>query len=294
MWYFKHAAMGRDGSLVSIGAPVCTGSRLALTRSFGSIALCALVMSVCEMLRRMARRSSRNNGVLGVMIACCLQCLLTYIEFLSRFALTVHSLTGAPFCEAARTFTSHVSHHGFTALGVDSLARFVLGAGAVFLAALPTAITLKLADDSLAEGHSERTAVLAAVGGFAYLAALLVLYLSVPQPDRRRTASARRRTASARRQNGHEKTPWAHASDAPLPAHPSRAASRASFSTSSTHATRAWSSISITARRSSRRWPTRSSPSSIQATSCNSLMASSHTAKRTPHALRRLWHKELR
>ena len=40
------------------------------------------------------------------------QCILSYIEFMTRFALTFASLTGEALCESGRTFLGHTQRHG--------------------------------------------------------------------------------------------------------------------------------------------------------------------------------------
>jgi len=146
VWYFSNAALGaQEGAATDrVRYPVSTALKLAFTTSFGSIAFASLIMYICEQLRRMARQSARNNGILGIMIACCIQCIIAYIEFLTRFALTFHALTGDDFCSSARTFTDHLSRHGFSAMFVSWLARIVFQLGAWVLSLVVMAICLAI------------------------------------------------------------------------------------------------------------------------------------------------------
>ena len=82
-------------------------------------------MAICEYLRDLERRY-RHASLVGCLIACCIRCILHYIEFLTRFALCIHALSGEDFCSSARKFTDHLQKHGFTAVSVDALSRVTL------------------------------------------------------------------------------------------------------------------------------------------------------------------------
>ena len=125
VWYYKNLAGGGGypggGDSEAPGAsltkqtlsqPICTALRLAFTRSFGSLCLASLILTICEWLKRMARRSARDNGLLGLLIAGCIMCILNYIEFLTRFAICFQALTGGSFCSSAKTFKRHLERHG--------------------------------------------------------------------------------------------------------------------------------------------------------------------------------------
>merc|ERR1711968_332756 len=106
-------------------------------------------MAVCEWLRRAVQKERRNGGLVGCLIACCIQCILAYVEFLTRFALTFHALSGQNFCESGKTFRGHCGRHGFLRVYmVDWLSSVVLNFGAVVLGLSATAITVLLASGS--------------------------------------------------------------------------------------------------------------------------------------------------
>jgi len=176
VWYFSNASLSaQDGSAASgrVRNPVMTATTLAFTKSFGSIALASLIMYICEQLRRMARQSARNNGILGLVIACCIQCIIAYIEFLTRFALTFHALTGDDFCTSARTFTTHLSRHGFTALWVDWLSRFVFQFGAFVLSLVVTGLCLAIMSQTLP--HPVQWEAMLVLGLLSFLIAVFFL-----------------------------------------------------------------------------------------------------------------------
>ena len=143
VWYFKASGMAAQrGGSGTVTNPVTTATKLAFTKSFGTICLTGLIMYIVELLRRMAKKQSQNNGLTGVLIACCINCLVAYLEFITRFALTLHALTGDDLCTSARTFTSHLNRHGFSAVWVNWMASWVFNFSAFALSLLITAICL--------------------------------------------------------------------------------------------------------------------------------------------------------
>ena len=149
VWYFKASGMAAQrGGSGTVTNPVTTATKLAFTKSFGTICLTGLIMYIVELLRRMAKKQSQNNGLTGVLIACCINCLVAYLEFITRFALTLHALTGDDLCTSARTFTSHLNRHGFSAVWVNWIANWVFHFGAFVLSLLITAICLVITSKS--------------------------------------------------------------------------------------------------------------------------------------------------
>lgn len=179
VWYYSNESLaaqegGASGSKVST-APVCTSLRLALSKSFGTIAFASLIVTICEYLKQLAQKERRNGGLVGCLIACCITCILNYLEFLTRFALTFHALTGDDFCASGKTFLSHASRHGFTAIMVDYLATMTLQFGAVVLGLLVTAFTVFLVDKGGHVHDDDRTMVLVFSGLLAWFISSVVL-----------------------------------------------------------------------------------------------------------------------
>ena len=93
-WYFDASSID-TGSADSIPdalgaasarrAPVLAATRLALTRSLGTLCFSSAVLVVCNLLRALARRAQRHSdNYLVILAACCLQCLLDCVEFLNK------------------------------------------------------------------------------------------------------------------------------------------------------------------------------------------------------------------
>ena len=165
IWYFESAsdahrdAAGSSALLSGSSAqrnPVCTSLGLAFSKSFGSLCLGSLIITIAEMLKRMARQARRNNGLAGVLVACCIQCIMNWIQFLTRFAITFHALTGEDFCSSARTFANHLSRHGFGVVVVDEIARIVFFMGNFTLSLIVGAATGYVAYDSMTDPAGAR------------------------------------------------------------------------------------------------------------------------------------------
>jgi len=180
IWYYQNESLAaQEGSVThkeAVRAPVCASVRHAFTTGFGTIAFSSLIMFICESLKSMAQRSQRNNGLLGCLIACCITCILSYVEFLTRFALTFSALTGETFCTSGRAFLDTCTRHGFMkVVVVDYMAAMTLQFGALILGLLVTAVTLQMVQSSDFTHDDDRTAVLSMIGGLAWLIASLVL-----------------------------------------------------------------------------------------------------------------------
>ena len=145
-WYFDASSID-TGSADSIPdavgaasarrAPVRAATRIALTLSLGTLCFSSAVLVVCNLLRAAARSAQRNSdNYLVVLAACCLQCLLDCVEFLNKFAVVMHAITGDDFCTSGRSVTTLLKRHGLNAWFVDRIAAFVLGMTTVAFAGL--------------------------------------------------------------------------------------------------------------------------------------------------------------
>jgi len=143
-WYFDNAGGAVDapsGAASGFGearrAPVTTASKLAFTRSFGTLCFSSLVLTICQILKAMARQAqSRTNNLFVCLVACCLRCIINVIEFLNKFAVAMHAITGDDFCASGRQVTAMLSRHGLNAWFCDRISAFVLSTAAFAFAVL--------------------------------------------------------------------------------------------------------------------------------------------------------------
>lgn len=82
----------------------------ALTYSFGSISLGSLIVAIIQFLRQLCsaaqNSASQDGNIVGVVIFCCLQCLIGILEwavtFLNRYAFSYIALYGKAYVPAAK------------------------------------------------------------------------------------------------------------------------------------------------------------------------------------------------
>ena len=84
------------------GSPTRRGLAISLSSSFGTLCYAALVLSVCDLLNTITRKSMRSRNLIVVAAGCCLSYIVELIEFLNKFAVSHHAITAAPFCTSAR------------------------------------------------------------------------------------------------------------------------------------------------------------------------------------------------
>ena len=77
IWYYENESLAaQEGALDDkqlTRYPVCTALQAAFGKGFGTIAFSSLIVAVCEFLKAMARREGRNGGLIGCVVALCIQ-----------------------------------------------------------------------------------------------------------------------------------------------------------------------------------------------------------------------------
>ena len=137
-----------DGSGVlrpaSTGAPGRRGLGLAFGKSFGTLSLAASVLTACEIVNNMARNAERrSNNICVCLVMCCLQCIMRYIQWLTKFCVAWHAVTAQPFCTSARGVFDMLGRHGLAALVVDRFTSLVMHMGSLFLALVASCAGLR-------------------------------------------------------------------------------------------------------------------------------------------------------
>lgn len=130
-------------------SPTRHGLALGLSTSFGTLCYAALVLSVCELINAIARKSMRSRNLLVVVAGCCLRCFVALIEFLNKFAVSHHAVSAAPFCTSARQISTILARNALSAYVVDRIGGFVLHFGAFVLSGLVAGLTTALVASTL-------------------------------------------------------------------------------------------------------------------------------------------------
>jgi len=115
--------------------------RRSMTTSFGSICLGSLFVAIINFLRHVcsiAAQSEAGQGdFIGACVACCLQCILSVLqwalEFINRYAFSYIALFGKPYFTAAKDTWKLIKDRGIDALINECLIGPVLSFGALFI-----------------------------------------------------------------------------------------------------------------------------------------------------------------
>jgi uncharacterized integral membrane protein len=126
--------------------PTMGSFKRAVTTSFGSICYGSLLIALIQTVRALLRNAANNSdsGV-AVFIACCVECLLAWIEslaeYFNRYAYVQVAIYGKPFCRAAKDTLTLIKDRGVDAIINDNLigtvlviGGFLVGLGSVFVA----------------------------------------------------------------------------------------------------------------------------------------------------------------
>lgn len=185
MWYFDTAGGAIDANadpaayqLSARRAPVRTATRLAFTKSIGTLCYSSLVLTICQILKAMARQTQRRSDSLFVCLAaCCIRCLLDVIEFLNKFVVAMHAISGADFCSAGKEITSLFSRHGLNAWFCDQISAYVLATASFSFAALGGGFTYLGVVSTLEQPASidDKRVVASAFGAGAFLLGWFIL-----------------------------------------------------------------------------------------------------------------------
>ena len=157
------------------GSPTRRGLAISLSSSFGTLCYAALVLSVCELLNAIARKSMRSRNLFVVVAGCCLRYIVALIEFLNKFAVSHHAVTAAPFCTSARQITAILARNALSVYVVDQIGGFVLHFGAFVLSGLVAGLTTALVATTLPATASDRTVLLGVYMGLSLVVAFSTL-----------------------------------------------------------------------------------------------------------------------
>ncbi|EOD06528.1 hypothetical protein EMIHUDRAFT_438674 [Emiliania huxleyi CCMP1516] len=179
VWYYDTSAGAVDPSANTEArrAPVRLAARLAFTRSLGTLCFSSLVLTLGQVLKALARDAvRRSDSPLVLLVACCLRCVVELLEFINKFAIAMHAITGDGFCASGKQVTALLAKHGLSAWFCDRISAFVLRTTAVAFAALGGVGTyLAVYSGLAADEEDDRQAVAGAFGGAAFVVGALVL-----------------------------------------------------------------------------------------------------------------------
>jgi len=144
-WYFSR---DMDGYRANAGSPSLRSFGRAFTKSFGSLALGALLLSFVQFINFMltvCKKANMQNRV-AVFIISCIQCFVSCIQkvvqFVDRFAYIYIAMHGQGFCASAKGVFNLIERNMFSAVVVDFLGEVILFIGKLLGTAATTMFTV--------------------------------------------------------------------------------------------------------------------------------------------------------
>lgn len=139
----------------------------ALTTSLGSICYGALIISVIEVMRVLARSMEDSDNAAQQFIGCCLDCLLACVEdileFINSFAFTICAIYGDDYCTAVSKTMDLFMNNGWDLIINDDLTEGVLMLGAAGCGCLSAAAGYL---EAAASNDNDHDKYVCAVAGF--------------------------------------------------------------------------------------------------------------------------------
>ncbi|KAK9721189.1 putative choline transporter, neither null mutation nor overexpression affects choline transport [Basidiobolus ranarum] len=127
-------------------SPTPGSLKRACTTSFGSVAFGSLLIALFQTVRAIVRElTSNSDSLCGSVLACCIQCLLSWIEgmiaYFNHYAFTQIAIYGKPYCQASKDTWTLIQDRGIDAMINDNLIGNVLTMGGLLVATITSIIT---------------------------------------------------------------------------------------------------------------------------------------------------------
>lgn len=108
--------------------------RNAFGPSSGTICLSGLLVCVVRMVRSAvdSARQEDTPGIVNLVLRCCVNALLTAVDFLNKFTINFAAITGEAYCSSARMTYELLRRNLLSAVFVETISSRIL-AGIVFV-----------------------------------------------------------------------------------------------------------------------------------------------------------------
>ncbi|XP_047319964.1 CTL-like protein DDB_G0288717 [Impatiens glandulifera] len=167
-WYFN-----KDGSTPK--KSIRNSLRHAFGTSSGTICISGLLFLIVRMVRALvdAARQENNStasGIINMILQCCVNTLLSAIDFLNKFTINFAAITGEAYCTSAKMSYELLKRNLLSAVFVETVSTRILG-GIVFVLSAVYAI----AACGVVNGVSELGADSYFVGGMVWVLLIVIL-----------------------------------------------------------------------------------------------------------------------
>jgi hypothetical protein len=166
-FYFMGVSNG-DNIEIPLKNPTAKSAKRAMTTSFGSNCYGSLLIAIISTLRSLANSGARNENGTVNFLACCLACILSYLqdilEYFNKYAFAQVAIYGKDYCSAGKDTWKLFKERGIDAIINDLIIGRVLGVGALIIAIINTLISLAYL--AIAKSTSPLTMVAAGIIAF--------------------------------------------------------------------------------------------------------------------------------
>ncbi|KAG6541686.1 hypothetical protein Mapa_016951 [Marchantia paleacea] len=131
-WYFA------DPTSSLVGAKR-RSLRNAFGPSFGTVCFSGLIVAFVRMIRSAidnSRSENPNEGLMAGLVRACLECLLSAVEFLTKFTTNYAAITGAGFCASAFMTYDLLTRNFLSTVMVETIAGRLMGQTAFVVSAV--------------------------------------------------------------------------------------------------------------------------------------------------------------
>ncbi|KAL6211951.1 hypothetical protein ACLB2K_017174 [Fragaria x ananassa] len=145
-WYFTKEESLRPRRMIR------SSLRNAFGSSFGTVCLSGLLIAVVRMVRTIVdgARKEGTSGIVNLILRCCVNALLSAIDFLNKFTIVFAAITGESYCSSARMTYELLKRNLLSAVFVETISTRLL-AGIIFvlsaLYAVVACVILKAVSD---------------------------------------------------------------------------------------------------------------------------------------------------
>ncbi|XP_050366036.1 uncharacterized protein LOC126784604 [Argentina anserina] len=145
-WYFTKEEESRPRRMIR------SSLRNAFGPSFGTVCVSGLLLAVVRMVRTIVdgARKEGPSGMVNIILRCCVNVLLSAIDFLNKFTIIFAAITGESYCSSARMTYELLKRNLLSAVFVETISTRLL-AGIIFvlsaLYAVVACVILKAVSD---------------------------------------------------------------------------------------------------------------------------------------------------
>jgi len=153
----------------------------AISNSFGSLCFSSLIMTIVQFIRGIFENISdnRNRSIAEVIVNSCAQCILAFVEFMTKFAVIQMSMTGESFCKASKTVTDLLKRNGMSSYGVWWIPPMIMHTTTAAVTGLVTIVTLYVSKSRFSKENLTELGIAICLSTFVIFSMFNTLMLNI-------------------------------------------------------------------------------------------------------------------